>query len=557
MSPSACYYLDTTAPSAGSGTPKTEAAFKNGEVAYLLQGHLGGADVAQVWGQRIGTDPYPVFSSDPAYTVYPKNQYSPCKAEYSNTSGILYHDNNTTDGVCKRCGAWQEAEPDNNDYYEITNQGQLRWFADQVNNQNKPNINARLMNDITMDSTEWTPIGTSNEHPFTGDFDGNGKTITGLTCTNASKYYVGLVGYADKATIQNVTVQGSSFNGHIYIGAVCGYIKGGTIKNCHAVGTTIGDSDRDDDSQYWGGIVDYMTGNNVVTDCTNSGTVSGCWYLGGIVGQTYNATVQDCGNTGAVSEFTPSGGSQYGGIVGLAESDSTIQNCYNADKNTAAKICGSYSCDLSNCYYLPNDTGSSGSTVTGITAKTAEQFASGEVAYLLQGERTESVWGQTLTGDNKQDYPVLNGAKVYQGTPCTGRYSNAESDELKHDYKNGKCIYCGEPEIAYTVTIPATVELGNAANATATISAENVTLPTDKTLKVTVNGPFTATLVGTTDVTAQYTIQKDGTALESGDPVLTAKNGESPKIPLTFVKPDAAPYAGSYTGTVTFEVSVG
>ena len=92
---------------------------------------------------------------------------------------------------------------------------------------------------------------------------------------------------------------------------------------------------------------------------------------------------------------------------------------------------------------------------------------------------------------------------------------------------------------------------------TATISAENVTLPTDKTLKVTVNGPFTATLDGTTNVTAQYTIQKDSITLASGDPVLTAKNGESPKIPLTFVKPDTAPYAGSYTGTVTFEVSVG
>lgn len=128
---------------------------------------------------------------------------------------------------------------------------------------------------------------------------------------------------------------------------------------------------------------------------------------------------------------------------------------------------------------------------------------------------------------------------------------------MNHNYENGKCIYCGQLEIASTVTIPATVELGNAANATATISAENVTLPTDKTLKVTVNGPFTATLVGTTDVTAQYTIKKDGTALESGDPVLTAKNGESPKIPLTIVKPDAAPYAGSYTGTVTFTVSVG
>lgn len=550
-------------------------------MAYLLQNEHG--DTA-VWGQTIGKDKYPKLGGDKVY------QSAPCPANYTNTAQqTLYHDY-TTDGVCKRCRAWQEAEPDSNDYYKIYNQGQLRWFADLINttSNGETKINARLTQDITMDDIEWTPIGAV-DHPFTGEFDGNGKTITGLTCTNASKYYVGLVGYADKATIQNVTVQGSSFNGHIYIGAVCGYIKGGTIKNCHAVGTTIGDSDRDDDSQYWGGIVGCMTGNNVVTDCTNSGTVSGCWNLGGIagfagtnttvqrcfnsgavtgryakfggiVGQTSNATVQDCGNTGAVSEFTPSSGSQYGGIVGLAEGDSTIQNCYNADKNTAAKICGSYSCDLSNCYYLPNDTGSSGSTVTGITAKTAEQFASGEVAYLLQDTRTDTttVWGQTLTEPNKQNYPVLRGEKVYRSTPCPTDYSNGESKNKLHNIgTDGYCTVCKELCIASTVTIPATVELGNAANATATISAENVTLPTDKTLKVTVNGPFTATLVGTTDVTAQYTIQKDGTALEIGDPVLTAQNGESPKIPLTFVKPDNAPYAGSYTGTVTFEVSVG
>ena len=583
-----CYYLaGTSANAVGNGTEgtncasKTKLQFQNGDVAYQLQKDLGEGS-AQVWGQRIGTDKTPVLSSNASYKVYQTKADSPCKVPYCN-SETQKLDHNYVNGVCSRCG--EHEPPDFVDgYYQITNQWQLRWFANKVNS-GESNINARLMNDITMDSTEWTPIGTSS-NPFAGNFDGNGHTISKRTCTDKSKNYVGLVGFANGATIQNVTVQGSSFNGHIYIGAVCGYITGGTIKNCHAVGTTIGDSDRDDDSQYWGGIVGYMTGNNVVTDCTNSGTVSGCWYLGGIagfagtnttvqrcfnsgavtgrhakfggiVGQTYNATVQDCGNTGAVSEFTPSSGSQYGGIVGLAESDSTIQNCYNADKNTAAKICGRYSCDLSNCYYLPNDTGSSGSTVTGITAKTAEQFASGEVAYLLQGNRTESVWGQTLTGANKQNYPVLNGVPVYQGTPCTGRYSNKPNDTLNHNYENGNCIYCGQPEIAYTVTIPATVELGNAANATAIISAENVTLPTDKTLKVTVNGPFTATLVGTTDMTAQYTIKNGSTALESGDPVLTAKNGESPKIPLTFVKPDAAPYAGSYTGTVTFEVSVG
>ena len=153
---------------------------------------------------------------------------------------------------------------------------------------------------------------------------------------------------------------------------------------------------------------------------------------------------------------------------------------------------------------------------------------------------------------------MLNGDKVYQTTPCPAGYSNTDGTYKAHTPgTDGKCIDCKQLCISYTVTIPATVELGNAASATATISAENVTLPTDKTLQVTVNGPFTATLVGKTDVTAQYTIQKDGTALESGDPVLTANNGESPKIPLTFVKPNTAPYAGSYTGTVTFTVSVG
>ena len=61
---------------------------------------------------------------------------------------------------------------------------------------------------------------------------------------------------------------------------------------------------------------------------------------------------------------------------------------------------------------------------------------------------------------------------------------------------------------------------------TATISAENVTLPTGKTLKVTVNGPFTAALVGDNNVTVIYKI----------------KNGDTTKTStLTFVKPDAAP----------------
>ena len=69
------------------------------------------------------------------------------------------------------------------------------------------------------------------------------------------------------------------------------------------------------------------------------------------------------------------------------------------------------------------------------------------------------------------------------------------------------------------------------------------------------NGVFTATLDGTSE-TVSYKITNGTTELTPGATVLTAASGEAKTTPLTFVKPDNAPYAGSYTGTVTFTVSV-
>ena len=66
---------------------------------------------------------------------------------------------------------------------------------------------------------------------------------------------------------------------------------------------------------------------------------------------------------------------------------------------------------------------------------------------------------------------------------------------------------------------------------------------------------FTATLDGTRE-TVSYKIKNGNTELTPGATVLTAASGETKTTPLTFVKPDNAPYAGSYTGTVTFTVSV-
>ena len=590
-----CYYLDTRGTDS-KGESKTELRFKNGEVAYLLQKALDDAATAahkpttQVWGQRIGntgeTDKTPVLNGTSAYTVYKAATGSPCK-RYSNTPNQTFtrHEYNDEYDVCIRCGACQEATPAEGNYYEIHNQGQLRWFADQVSNKGQTTINARLMASFAMDSTEWTPIGTESNQ-FAGKFDGNGNTITGLTCTDKNKNYVGLVGYANGATIQNVTVQESSLNGNEYIGAVCGYIKGGTITGCHAVNTAIGGTGGYTEGRYYGGIVGYITGTTNVTGCTNSGsTVNGGYYLGGIAGEARNATVQRCFNSGAVTcKYAKFGGivgltsdatvqdcgntgavtkpyyknQQYGGIVGESDSPLTIQNCYNTDSNTAAKICGDGWYSYSNCYYLPGDTGSSGSTDQGITAKTQAQFASGEVAYLLQNKREQAVWGQKIGTD---DYPKLGGDKVYQSAPCPTNYSNTSTHKDHNIGADGKCTACGTQCIAYTVTIPATVQLGT----TATIKAKDVILPNGKTLNVKVaeGSEFKVALDGNPALdTCEYTVTdvtnktatKEVTPLV---PVLTAVSGESEKnVELQFNKPESTTYSGTYTGTVTFTVSV-
>lgn len=552
-----CYYLDTSGTDSKGGISKTLAEFQSGEVAYLLQKALDDAATAankpttQVWGQMIGTDNYPVLSSEPGYKVYhPDSGTHPCNGGYSNSAdGALEHQ--YVDRKCIYCG---EHEPPNkaaDGFYEIYDQWQLRWFADQVNNQNRPNINARLMNDITMDGTEWTPIGTSNEHPFTGDFDGNGKTITGLKCTKPNVYDVGLVGYASKATIQNVTVKDSSFIGNERIGAVCGSIIDGKITGCTNSGSTVSGGFYN-----LGGIAGRAE-NTPVQRCFNSGAVTGKYSaIGGIVGYADYVTVQDCGNTGTVT-MTDSAGAYYGGIIGAVFGYSTIENCYNTDSNTTAGIyAGMSRCDLSNCYYLPNDTGSSGSTGTDIIAKTQAQFNSGEVAYLLQNGREQAVWGQKIDTD---DYPKLGGDKVYQSAPCTADYGNTEIPPKQHVIGNdGKCTNCGAQCIAYTVTIPATVELGNKA----TITATGVTLPNDKQLNVKVadDSVFNVSLSDGTNVvdTQTYTVTKeDKTEVTRGSTVLTAEDGDTDKqTSLTFNTPASTTYSGEYKGTVTFTVSV-
>ena len=54
----------------------------------------------------------------------------------------------------------------------------------------------KLTDDIDLGSQEWTPIGDDGyNNLFSGTFDGNGKTISGLQITSANDGFVGLFGF--------------------------------------------------------------------------------------------------------------------------------------------------------------------------------------------------------------------------------------------------------------------------------------------------------------------------------------------------------------------------
>ena len=379
--------------------------------------------------------------------------------------------------------------------YEISIAEQLYWFAEQVNSGNKE-INAVLVDDITVNKnllsslefdsdgyvengfyfTAWTPIGiisSSNPddityNPYNGKFDGQNHTISGLYFNyrdngdNIDINSVGLFGTISNGTVSNVCVADSYFEGSWYTGGVCGS-NGGTIKNCYNTGTisgdlaggVCGDNSRGTIENSYntgtvsggdaGGVCSYNAGT--IKNCYNIGTVSGNSAGGGVC-RANEGTVENCYNTGTVSGNNVGGVCQYNG-------GGTIKNCYNTGKvsgNYTGGVCVEINNTITNCYYLENTaSGGIGNNDNAGSAevKTAEQFASGEVAMLLG-----DAFGQTIGTD---EIPVLGGPKVYyvkEYSDC-GKinevgsvYSNSEEDVAPaHDYSNGGiCTVCNELE---------------------------------------------------------------------------------------------------------------
>ena len=211
----------------------------------------------------------------------------------------------------------------NDGSYKVYNADGLMNIAELVNG-GKTDINITLDKNIDLTGKDWTPIGTDNDNSYTGNFDGGGHTITGLTVTTNDEN-VGLFGYLGKAgTVKNVVMEGvqitcNHWSG--FAGGVAGYSWGGTIENCSVSGSVSG-------TVYVGGVVGAQIRGSI-TGCSSSATVKGTLDVGGVAGQTNSsATLTACYATGNVTiEMAPKKNIAGGGLVGM-NAGSSLLACY-------------------------------------------------------------------------------------------------------------------------------------------------------------------------------------------------------------------------------------
>ncbi len=320
---------------------------------------------------------------------------------------------NYENGVCTLCGQ------DEIGHFYISTAKQLMDFADFVNKGNV-NANATLMADIDLAEYTWTPIGVTAmgedvTNGYTGSFDGNGHVIRNVTfATPASAMAAGIFG----------TVQ-----------------YGGTVRNLGVENLSFDDNTYDHRA---GGIAGQLLADSTISDCyvRNSTVKASSRVVGGIVGMN-NGTVKNC----YTCNMSLAGyNNRFGGISGDF-SAGKLENCYTDYSALASSQAGT----ATNCK-------------AGVSAYV---FASGEIAYLLNGSTSEGdlVWGQLIGTDS---YPVFGGETVYYNETdgyynilhtcdfsgewkydaekhwkeCTADSCSETSEEAEHSYTDGKCD-CG------------------------------------------------------------------------------------------------------------------
>ena len=365
--------------------------------------------------------------------------------------------------------------------YRISNADDLEAFCKRVNG-GESSLNAVLVKDVSRNKNySWTSI-----KGYTGVFDGNGHTIT-LRVGGSGENNALFGSIASGGIVQDLTIQ--IYNWSVNISSATGsiaYSNNGTIQRCQALDWT--------GEKNIGGIVYHNESEGVVKDC-RVGTLT----------------------------LSKSRENLVGGIAFI--NDGLIQDCYvsgrlqstssgpRGDLSSATAIVRTNSGTVENCYYLQYD----GETAVAGTPVTDEAaFASGEVAYKLNGKKTEtdSVWRQNLPGNkdgaDADGLPVTDAShgRVYYDSESGSYYSllaHVHDGEELTAWQQADSLpdASGMYYLTGNVTLTSGQALGN--DVTLCVNGHSVTG------NVTVTGgSFTLTDCGSGSLTGDVTVNEGG-----------------------------------------------
>ena len=281
----------------------------------------------------------------------------------------------------------------------------------------------------------WTAIGTNriNNNGFCGVFNGDGYAVRGIYI-NTQESYQGLFGNSGGGSIiANLGVAESYIYGDTYVGGVVGYngagyndveYSGGTVTNCYNTGSVTG-------KDHVGGVAGIN--EDTVTDCYNVGSINGNKYVGGVVGgNSWDDTVTDCCNTGIVT-----GKDYVGGVVG--ENNGTVTDCCNTSSVTGKDYVGGVvgynaygTSAVTDCYN------------TGIVI--GERFVGGVIGYLFVGTAINcynegSITGERFVGgvigDNEDPITACYNTGIVSGVSHVGGVIGNNSDTVTACYNTG------------------------------------------------------------------------------------------------------------------------
>ena len=393
-----CYYLNTCGKAQGDKI--TEAQLKNGYVAYKLQKGIE----SQVWGQTLGTDNEPLPTTDATKRVYEvKFVYNgEVKATRYATNGQSIHGDLPTaqdllgtgynphhyyaiafaDGFNASTTVNADRKVDitlaEKDCYEIASKADWQAFCALVED-GQTAVDAKMTKDVDLE-TDITMAGTANK-PYAGTFDGQGHTLK-IDWNAGSVNDVAPFGRVNGATIKNLRTEGSIRSDGYYLGGLIDEAAGGNITVANCVSAVNITSSYTSDRCGAGGLISFIYTNTqvTITDCLVKGSIN----------------ASGAGRKG------------MGGFVYSQNGTCTFNNCLYLGTNNA--IAGSntftYNATINNCYYLNVCNVAQGTQVT------AEQLKNGEVAWLLQGDRTDAChWAQTL-GDEPSPYFDIDKSKT-------------------------------------------------------------------------------------------------------------------------------------------------